>query len=107
MRFDIDSRLETELKNVRGDASLWMVPALGGEAVKVGAELVKSPRNILMASGWSSAAPAGQTRAASVGPSPGTSWRWTAFCRHQSRRGSCYRLDARPALDADASIVGS
>ena len=28
---------------VRGNASLWMVPALGGEAVKVGAELVKSP----------------------------------------------------------------
>jgi hypothetical protein len=28
---------------VRGDASLWMVPALGGEAVNVGAERVKSP----------------------------------------------------------------
>jgi Tol biopolymer transport system component len=28
---------------VRGDASLWTVPALGGEAVKVGTERVKSP----------------------------------------------------------------
>ena len=26
-----------------GDASLWMVPALGGDAVNVGAEGVKSP----------------------------------------------------------------